>query len=300
VTSVPTTASAPGSRPLGTTWLLVGSFLLPALLVYSVFVIWPMVQSVILSFYRWDGFAPQREWRGLGNYAYVLQDPVFWRAAGNTVFLMVFEFLTVVPIALGLAVLLAEKMPLVATFRMMFFLPFVLAEVTTGLIWRYLLDGNYGLLSDVTAFGLDEAFVLADRQLALYAVATVMTWKNFGFHMILFIAALQQIDRSLYEAADIDGATAFAKFRLITVPLILPTIAVSGFLIVVASLQAFDVVWSLTGGGPSGATATLVSYLYEDGIASFRMGFGAAVGVVVFGLTLAVAAVYRGFTGWRR
>lgn len=281
-------------------WLVISSFLVPALLIYSVFMIWPMIQSFSLSFYRWDGFAPEREWRGLGNFAFVLQDPVFWRAAGNTLFLMVFEFLTVVPIALGLAVLLAERIPFVAAFRMMFFLPFVLAEVTTGLIWRYLLDGNYGLLSSVTLFGLNELYVLADRELALFAVATVMTWKSFGFHLILYIAALQQIDRSLYEAADIDGAGAFTKFRRITVPLILPTISVSAFLIVVASLQAFDVVWSLTGGGPSGATSTLVSYLYEDGIGSFRMGFGAAVGVVVFALTLVVAAISRSMRGWRQ
>jgi raffinose/stachyose/melibiose transport system permease protein len=213
---------------------------------------------------------------------------------------MVFEFMTVVPIALGLAVLLAERIPFVAAFRMMFFLPFVLAEVTTGLIWRYLLDGNYGLLSSVTLFGLNELYVLADRELALFAVATVMTWKSFGFHLILYIAALQQIDRSLYEAADIDGAGAFTKFRRITVPLILPTISVSAFLIVVASLQAFDLVWSLTGGGPSGATSTLVSYLYEDGIGSFRMGFGAAVGVVVFALTLVVAGISRSMRGWRQ
>jgi len=270
------------------------------MLVYSVFMIWPMIQSFSLSFYRWDGFAPEREWRGLGNFAFVLKDPVFWRAAGNTFFLMVFEFLTVVPIALGLAVLLAERIPLVAAFRMMFFLPFVLAEVTTGLIWRYLLDGNYGLLSSIEAFGLNELHVLADRELALFAVATVMTWKSFGFHLILYIAALQQIDRSLYEAAEIDGAGAFTKFQRITVPLILPTISVSGFPIVVASLQAFDVVWSLTGGGPSGATSTLVSYLYEDGIGSFRMGFGAAVGVVVFALTLAVAGISRSVRAWRR
>jgi raffinose/stachyose/melibiose transport system permease protein len=156
------------------------------------------------------------------------------------------------------------------------------------------------LLSNVTLFRLNEVFVLADRELALFAVATVMTWKSFGFHLILYIAALQQIDRSLYEAAEIDGAGAFTKFWRITLPLILPTVSISGFLIVVSSLQAFDVVWSLTGGGPSGATSTLVSYLYEDGIGSFRMGFGAAVGVVVFALTLVVAALSRGITGRRR
>lgn len=297
-------ATVPGTvherRSVRTPWLVISSFLVPAVLVYTVFMIWPMIQSFSLSFYRWDGFAPEREWRGLGNFAFVLKDPVFWRAAGNTFFLMVFEFLTVVPIALGLAVLLAERIPFVAAFRMMFFLPFVLAEVTTGLIWRYLLDGNYGVLSNVELFGLNELYVLADRELALFAVATVMTWKSFGFHLILYISALQQIDRSLYEAASIDGAGAVAKFWRITVPLILPTISVSGFLIVVASLQAFDVIWSLTGGGPSGATSTLVSYLYEDGIGSFRMGFGAAVGVVVFVLTLAVAAISRAATGWRR
>lgn len=267
-------------------------FLGPGLLVYSLFLVLPVAQASVFSFFAWNGFGPLERYVGLSNYAGVFSDPLFWRAFGNNLFLIGFMFVTLMPLALGLAVLIADRIRFAVTFRLIFFLPFILADLTSGLIWRYLLDGNYGLISGIAP----NSHVLADPQLALPVVALVMVWKSFGFHLVLFIAGLQQIDRTLYEAAEIDGATRWQSLFRITVPLLGPTIALSGFFIVINSLQAFDMIMAMTSGGPARATSTMVHYLYSDALAGFRVGFGSAIGVVIFAITLAFAVVYRRIT----
>lgn len=267
-------------------------FVAPGLLIYTVFLVAPVVQASFYSMSSWNGFGVPSEFLGYDNYVAVLADPLFWRALGHNLVLITFMFVTVMPLAFGLAVLIADRIRFAIAFRLVFFLPFVLAEITAGLIWRFLLDGNYGLVAGV----LPETFVLADPQLALYAVATVMVWKSFGFHLVLFIAGLQQIDRSLYEAADIDGASNWQKTMRITLPLLGPTVALSGFFIVINSLQAFDIVMAMTSGGPARATSTMVHYLYTDALSGFRVGFGSAIGVVIFFITLAFALAYQRIT----
>jgi raffinose/stachyose/melibiose transport system permease protein len=267
-------------------------FIAPGLLIYTVFLVAPVVQASFYSLFSWNGFAVPTDFLGLQNYTAVLADPLFWRAFGHNLILIAFMFVTVLPLAFGLAVLIADRIRFAVAFRLIYFLPFILAEITAGLIWRFLLDGNYGLVADL----FPEVFVLADPQLALYAVATVMVWKSFGFHLVLFIAGLQQIDRSLYEAADIDGASNWQKTFGITLPLLGPTIALSGFFIVINSLQAFDIIMAMTSGGPARATSTMVHYLYADALSGFRVGFGSAIGVVIFFITLAFALAYQRVT----
>jgi raffinose/stachyose/melibiose transport system permease protein len=267
-------------------------FIAPVLLIYTVFLVAPVVQASFYSLFSWNGFAVPTDFLGLQNYTAVLADPLFWRAFGHNLILIAFMFVTVLPLAFGLAVLIADRIRFAVAFRLIYFLPFILAEITAGLIWRFLLDGNYGLVADL----FPGVFILADPQLALYAVATVMVWKSFGFHLVLFIAGLQQIDRSLYEAADIDGASNWQKTFGITLPLLGPTIALSGFFIVINSLQAFDIIMAMTSGGPARATSTMVHYLYADALSGFRVGFGSAIGVVIFFITLAFALAYQRVT----
>jgi raffinose/stachyose/melibiose transport system permease protein len=267
-------------------------FIAPGLLIYTVFLVAPVVQASFYSLFSWNGFAVPTDFLGLQNYTAVLADPLFWRAFGHNLILIAFMFATVLPLAFGLAVLIADRIRFAVAFRLIYFLPFILAEITAGLIWRFLLDGNYGLVADL----FPGVFILADPQLALYAVATVMVWKSFGFHLVLFIAGLQQIDRSLYEAADIDGASNWQKTFGITLPLLGPTIALSGFFIVINTLQAFDIIMAMTSGGPARATSTMVHYLYADALSGFRVGFGSAIGVVIFFITLAFALAYQRVT----
>jgi raffinose/stachyose/melibiose transport system permease protein len=280
-----------GSRHLGSA-LLIFIFLAPGLLIYSAFLVAPVVQASWYSFFSWNGFGSPEHFVGTANYASVFVDPLFWRAFVNNLFLIGFMFVTLMPLAFGLAVLIAAGTGFAVGFRLIYFMPFIFADITAGLIWRYLLDGDYGLIAMLG----DDMHILADPQLALPAIATVMVWKSFGFHLVLFIAGLQQIDSSLYEAAEIDGANAWQRLWRITIPLMGPTIALSGFFIVINSLQAFDMVMAMTSGGPARATSTMVHYLYSDALSGFRVGFGSAIGVVIFFITLAFALAYRRVT----
>ena len=166
--------------------------------------------------------------------------------------------------------------------------------MAAGLIWRFMFDGDYGPISYLVQwFGYPPLFLLADRQLAYSTVLTVIVWKYFGFHMMLYIAGLQSIDRNLYEAADIDGASALQRFWYVTLPQLGPMIRISVFFSLVGSLQVFDLIVPLTGGGPLNSTHTMVSYLYQFGVGRMRVGFGSAVGVILFVLCVTVAFTYK-------
>ena len=190
--------------------------------------------------------------------------------------------------------MLASRIRGALIFRLLFFLPYVLADVAAGLIWRFVYDGDFGLVSHIIQlFGFEPAYLLAERDHAMSAVLAVIVWKYFGFHMMLFIAGLQAIDSDVLEAAEIDGATRWQKFFYVTLPLLGSTVRLSMFFAVVGSLQLFDLIMPLTGGGPSNSTHTLVTYLYQFGVVRLQIGFGSAVGVVLFVISVTLAFTYR-------
>ncbi len=198
------------------------------------------------------------------------------------------------PLAMGMALLLSERIPGTAIFRLIFFLPYILAEVAAGLIWRFVYDGDYGLFAKLAELlGLPAPYVLADPDTAMYAILAVIVGKDFGFHMMLYIAGLQQIDPNLYEAARIDGAGGWQVFRRITLPLLGPTVRLSVFFAILGSFQLFDLIMPLTKGGPSDSTQTMVTYLYTYGMARMRIGFGSAIGVVLFCICVLFAFGYK-------
>ena len=198
------------------------------------------------------------------------------------------------PLALAVALAVAGRIVGAVTFRMIFFLPYVLADIAAGLIWRYMLDGDYELAAAIAGgLGLHPLYLLADKDWAFSAVLIVIVWKYFGFYMMLYVAGLQSIDKSLLEAAEMDGAGPFRRFRYITLPLLGPMIRLSIFFSVVGSLQLFDFIVPLTGGGPLDTTHTMVSFLYYFGITRMRVGFGSAVGVVLFFICVTFAFGYR-------
>lgn len=269
-------------------------FLPPGLLLFTIFVMLPMGEAAWYSMYNWSGYGRPEEWVGTRNFEVLFRNGAFHKALINTGLIMIVSILIQVPLALWLAMLLAEKMRGVVVFRLIFFLPYVLADVAAGLIWRFVYDGDFGLFAAIFGgLGLETPYVLADRNLAIYAVLGVVIWKYFGFHMMLFIAGLQAIDRNLLEAADIDGATRWQKFRYVTLPLLAPTLRLSIFFAVIGSLQLFDVIMPLTGGGPSNSTETLVTFLYSYGVMRMQVGFGSAVGVVLFVICVIMAFSYK-------
>lgn len=293
---------APGRTPRGgrrrTRTAL--AFLAPALLVLGVFVVWPMISALQMSFTDASGFG-QAEWVGLENYTRIFTDPDILDAVGNTVLYAVLFTPTAVIVALALALLLNDpRLPFRGLFRTALFLPFIISLAVGALAWSYLIDPQVGLLHYwLRGLGLDLGNVLQDPTLAMPAVAMVAVWKNFGFYMVIFLAGLQDIPGSLYEAAKMDGAGAWSRFRHITLPMLSNTTAFVLIFALIAALQAFDQIYVMTGGGPYGSTQTVVMEIYESGFRKLELGFASALSYVLLLATLVLSLVQFVFFGRR-
>jgi raffinose/stachyose/melibiose transport system permease protein len=275
-------------------WATIAVFLPPALILFTVFVALPMAEAAWYGFFHWDGYGRPERFIGLKNYGYLIGNATFARSLFNNALIIIVSLTVQLPLALALALMVAGRIPGAAWFRMIFFLPYVLADVAAGLIWHFMFDGDYGVAGAITtALGMQPYFLLADKTWAFSAVLIVIVWKYFGFHMMLYVAGLQGIDRSLLEAAEMDGASAWQRFWHIILPLLGPMIRLSIFFSVVGALQLFDIIVPLTGGGPFETTNTMVSFLYYFGITRMRVGFGSAVGVVLFFICVTFAFGYR-------
>ena len=271
------------------------AFLAPATLLYVLLTIVPIVQGAYYSAYDWNGLEPLDTFVGLQNYRDALADPIFLDALRHVASIAILSLVLQLPFALGLAVLLHQRMRGRALFRLLFFLPFVLSDVITAIVWRLLLQPA-GLADETLgAFGLGGLVQLwlADPNVVLYTVFVVVSWKYFGFHMILCLAGLQQIPHELEEAAALDGASRLQTLRYVTLPLLGPTLRISVFLSIIGSLQLFDLVWVLTGGGPVGASHTTVTYMLHHGFERKQFGYGSAVAVIGFFVSFVVALGYQ-------
>lgn len=266
----------------------------PALILFTLFVIWPLLNAGYYSFFDWNGYGSPEQFVGMSNYQRAFRHGIFWVSVQNTIIVLLVSLLIQMPIALALALATYKKTPTNALFRLVFFLPFILAEVAAGLIWSFVFDGDTGLVATIThALGLEQFFILSDRNYAFYAICIVVVWKYFGFHMMIYIAALQAVPSELLEAARIEGARRWAVIRHVQIPFIRPAIVVSGFFAVIGSLQLFDIIIPLTNGGPSNLTHTVVSYLYTFGLTRLNIGYGSAVGVILFITAVAAATLYQ-------
>jgi raffinose/stachyose/melibiose transport system permease protein len=275
-------------------WRAIVLFLPPALLLFTLFVVLPIGEAAWYSGFNWNGFGRPKNWIGFDNYQFVFDTRAFGLALRNNMLIIVVSLLIQLPLALTLAIMLAEKFRGAVALRMLFFLPYVLAEIATGLIFSFVYDGDYGLLASIYRwFGAEAPHLLASPQTSMLAILIVVVWKYFGFHMMLFIAALQGMDSNLVEAARIDGATRLQTLRFIVIPLLYPTIRLSVFFAVVGSLQLFDLVMPLTRGGPADSSNTMVSFLYNHGVTRMRVGYGSAIGVILFIICVTFAVTYK-------
>ncbi|MDP0929841.1 sugar ABC transporter permease [Paracoccus onubensis] len=266
----------------------------PALILFSLFVMLPLGESAYYSFFNWNGYGTPTEFVGLENFERIAGHSIFHKAVGNTLKIVAVSLFLQMPLALLLALLIHRKTPTNAVFRLIFFLPYILAEVAAGLIWSFVFDGNYGITASIAGFfGADSFFILADREWAFAAVMTVIVWKYFGFHMMIYIAALQSVPEDQIEAARIEGAKRLQIVRYVQIPHIKPAIIVSAFFAIIGALQVFDVIIPLTNGGPSNQTHTIVTYLYTFGLTRLNIGFGSAVGVILFIAAITVALFYQ-------
>jgi len=269
-------------------------FLPPALLLFTLFVTWPVVEAAYYSFFNWNGYGAPSKWVGLENFLRVWNDPVFYHSLFNNLLIILVSAFIQVPLALALALLISDRSRSSVVFRAIFFLPYILGEIVAGLIWRYMYDGNYGVVAVVYRwFGQEAPQVLATQGWATAALLVVVVWKYFGFHMALFVAGRQGIGEDVLEASKIDGASRWQTTWSVVLPLMRPVAVLSLFFSILGSLQAFAIIVALTDGGPSNSTHSAVSYLYNFGIKRMRVGFGSAIGVTLFIICVVVMVFYK-------
>jgi raffinose/stachyose/melibiose transport system permease protein len=281
-------------RPWGT----IAAFLSPALILFALLVLAPIVVAAYASFFTWNGFGVPTQFVGLDNFRRLLTDEIFVGDLRRTLLLVGLSLGIQVPISLALAMLLNQPLRGRRLYRMLFFAPYVLSEVVTAVLFTMIFSPNQGLANHVTRLiGLGDlgATWLADTDTVMYSLFFVISWKYFGFHTILYLAGRQGIPAELHDAAAMDGAGAWAGFRHITLPLLGPTIRISVFISVLGTIQLFDMVWVLTGGGPIRSSETLAVTMFQEGFKRFHVGYASAISMVIFLISLVFGLLYQRF-----
>ncbi|MDR1767164.1 MAG: sugar ABC transporter permease [Propionibacteriaceae bacterium] len=296
-------ASSPGSRRhKGTSWgeraeiaLLSG----PGIIVFVTFVIFPVFTAAYYGMFKWKGFGVPTNFVGLDNYRIILTDHLFLEALGHNAFIVVMSLVMQGPIALALALLLNKKMRGRSIIRVLIFVPYVISEVIVGTGWGLMLQTGGAVDSLLKSIGL-QGFVLdwlADPNIAIWTLMVIISWKYIGFAVILFLAGMQGIPDELPEAAAVDGAGYWRTQFSITLPLLGPTLRIWAFLSIIGSLQLFDLVYIIWGQyvSSTAGTSTMATYMASNGRLAGNFGFGNAVAVVIFLISLAVALLYQRF-----
>ncbi|MFB9377425.1 carbohydrate ABC transporter permease [Kineococcus gynurae] len=285
----PTGAAAPRRRTGRHHWRRwLGSYALlaPALVLFGVFVLYPLFQAVRISLTNSTGIGIP-DFVGLDNYRRMASDPAFWQAARNTVLLAVVSVPTSLAAGFSIALLLRDRLPARGLFRAIFLAPYVISGVVVAMAGRWIFDENVGIV-DRTLAGLGVAGPQwqSNPKAAAISIFVMLFWARVGLVVVLYLSALQGIDEDLLEAAELDGASRGQRIRLIVWPLLRPTTFFVTVLMVIEVFQTFDVIRVMTGGGPAGATEILVTYAYGQGFQARREGYGSAIGVVVFVVVL--------------
>lgn len=272
-------------------------FLAPALTLIGLFFFLPVAAALVLSFTDYDiyalGDASNARWVALDNYARLLRTPLFWSALRNTFYFALVGGPLTIAVSLAAALLVnARAVRLKGLFRTIYFVPFVTTLVAVAIVWRYLYHPQYGLLNyALGVVGIGPIDWLGDPRWAMPAIILMAVWKNFGYNMLIFIAGLQSIPEELYEAAHLDGATAWQQFRHVTVPMLGPTLLFVGVITMIGYFQLFSEPYVMTQGGPLRATTSVVLLMYEEGFRWWRLGYAAAVAFVLFLIILAATLV---------
>ncbi|MER5627606.1 sugar ABC transporter permease [Streptosporangium sp. NPDC002544] len=277
-------------------WVTAILFVLPALVLFTLLVLAPILVAGYTSLHKWNGIGPPSDFIGLDNFTRLLNSDIFLGDLQNGGILVVLSLVVQLPLSLGLAVMLNQRIRGRALYRLLFFAPYMLSEAITGVLFSLILSPEAGLANRLlTSWGLEPWSWLSEPDTVLFSIFLVITWKYFGFHMIIYLAGLQGIPKELHEAARIDGAGGWKVFRHVTLPLLGPTIRVSVFLSVIGTIQLFDLVWILTGGGPSHASETMAVSMFEYGFKRTQIGYSSAISVAMFLISLVFALGYQRF-----
>jgi raffinose/stachyose/melibiose transport system permease protein len=271
-------------------------FLLPAFVVFLLFIIYPIFRAIYFSTFNWNGLGPATIYVGLNNFKQILTDRVFIKGVENCLLIVVLSLAVQLPLALVLAIMVGRDLPGRAFFRTIFFMPYVISEVITAIIWISLFSPNpqRGLINALLVLipGLHAQNFLGDIHQVMACVFVVLTWKYFGLHMLLYMAGLQNIPKEIEEAAMIDGANRWQSIRYVTIPLLGSTIRTTIQLSVLGSLTQFNLIWIMTRGGPVNASEVMSTYMYRYAFIRFQLGYGSAVALVMLAICLLFSVVY--------
>lgn len=269
----------------------------PAIAIFVAFVIFPVVMAAYYGFFSWKGYGVPTDFVGFKNYLTILQDPTFHDALKHNGFIVVMSLVLQGPAAIGLALLLNQRMRGRSLVRVLIFVPYVVSEVIVGTGWSLMLQTTGAVNDLLTKIGLESwtADWLSDPKIAIWSLMLIISWKYIGFAVILFLAGLQSIPEELSEAAAIDGASYWQTQRRITLPLLGPTVRIWAFLSIIGSLQLFDLVYIIWGQyvASTAGTSTMATYMVTNGRNSGNYGFGNAVAVVLFLISLVIALTYQ-------
>ncbi|RZS86872.1 carbohydrate ABC transporter membrane protein 1 (CUT1 family) [Motilibacter rhizosphaerae] len=288
-----TTGTSPGPRARRRLrWNPAYAFVAPSVVLIAVFIVEPIVQSGWMSLHDWSMGEASHRMRGFGNYADLLHDSRFWNALKVTCLYTAGTAAGQVALGLLLAEALRRTTWFSSVLRTAFFFPFIASMAVVGIVWRFLLDPQVGLVDAWSGhLGLGHPNWLQSTSLALPTMIGVGIWKGFGFTMIVLLAAIQAIPTYLYEAARLDGAGRVAQFRHVTLPTLRPSVLFVTVIATIQGLQLFDLSYVMTGGGPVFHTESVVQYLYQRGFVDFSLGYASAIAWVLFVVILAVALV---------
>ncbi len=271
--------------------------LLPGMTIFFLFLLIPVAQAARYSLYDWNGLGPLRDYVGLRNYDLLFHNKTFQMAVQHSFMIMLMSLGIQLPLSMAMALMVGRgSLPGKSVFRTILFVPYVFSEVITAIIWRYVLHpSSDGLINTILGNipGYHTVGWIADRNVVLYSIFAVITWKYFGFHMILYMAGLQAVNKDHEDAARIDGADEKRVLRYITLPLMGSTIRLTVFMSILGSFQQLVIIWVLTQGGPVNSSQVITTYLYKYGIKNLKMGYGSAVAIALFALTLIFSLGYQ-------
>ena len=265
------------------------------LAVFAAFVVWPLASSFYYSFTNWNGFNPDYDYVGFDNFLKIYTDKLFLNATINTAFWIVAAIVVPTVLGLALALLIDSRIPGGSVFKSIFYLPICLSAVVVGQIWVWIYQPDWGLLNTVVETVSGERFNyawLAKPDSALWSVILAWSWQQTGLSMVIFLAGLTTIPEDLLEVCEIEGAKAFQRIRLVVIPLLTPATVVVIALNVINSLKGFDILYTMTGGGPFNSSDTLAMHMYNESFKKYLMGYGSAISVVLFLIALTIIRLY--------
>ncbi|KJZ15827.1 sugar ABC transporter permease [Marinomonas sp. SBI22] len=269
-------------------------FLAPALIMFVVYVILPICQSVLLSFYEWDGLG-DKTFVGLDNYFELFEDEQFWLALKNNIYWMVFYMLAP-PLGLAVALFLNQKVLGIRLVKSLFFFPFVISQVVVGLVFAWFYDPSYGLFNiALTSLGFEPIAVLSDENWVTFGIIAAGLWPQIAYCMILYLTGLNNLSPDQLEAARLDGAHGWKMLWHVILPQLKPATFIAIVVTVIGALRSFDLVATMTAGGPFGSSNVLAYFMYEQSIFNYRVGYGAAIATVLF----LIMDVYIAYFLWR-